>query len=121
MRVVMVSKALVVGAYQRKAEEIARLGVELTVLVPPAWGARRGRQSAAPVHVEGYRFEVIPLRLGGNFHLHYYPTLAQRLAELRPDLLHVDEEPYNLATYLGLAAAARQGIPALFFTWQNLY
>jgi glycosyltransferase involved in cell wall biosynthesis len=33
----------------------------------------------------------------------------------------MDEEPYNLATYLGLAAAARQSIPALFFTWQNLY
>jgi glycosyltransferase involved in cell wall biosynthesis len=33
----------------------------------------------------------------------------------------MDEEPYNLATYLGLAAAARRGIPALFFTWQNIY
>ena len=31
MRVVLVSKALVVGAYQRKAEEIAALGVDLTV------------------------------------------------------------------------------------------
>lgn len=121
MRVVMVSKALVVGAYQRKAEEIARLGVELTVLVPPAWGDRRGRQTAAPVHVDGYDFEVAPIRFGGNFHLHYYPRLARRLAEIRPDLLHMDEEPYNLATYLGVAAAARQGIPALFFTWQNLY
>ena len=44
MRVVMVSKALVVGAYQRKAEEIAARGVDLTVLIPPAWGDRRGLQ-----------------------------------------------------------------------------
>ena len=38
MRILMLSKALVVGAYQKKAEELARLpGVELTVAVPPLW------------------------------------------------------------------------------------
>ena len=45
MKAVMVSKALIVGAYQRKAEEIARLGVDLTVLIPPSWRDRRGDQS----------------------------------------------------------------------------
>ena len=53
MRVAMVSKALVVGAYQRKAEELARLGVELTVLIPPAWGDRRGRQAAERLYTDG--------------------------------------------------------------------
>ncbi len=121
MRVVMVSKALVVGAYQRKAEELARLGVGLTVLIPPAWGDRRGRQAAERLHTAGYDLRVIPLRLNGNFHLHYYPTLARELAALRPDVLHMDEEPYNLATWLALRAAGRQGARATFFTWQNLY
>ena len=109
MRVVMVSKALVVGAYQRKAEELARLGVELTVLIPPAWGDRRGRQAAERLHTAGYDLRVIPLRLNGNFHLHYYPTLARELAALRPDVLHMDEEPYNLATWLALRAASQMG------------
>lgn len=121
MRVVMVSKALVVGAYQRKAEELARLGVELTVLIPPAWNDRRGQQTAERVHVEGYDLRVIPLRLNGNYHLHHYPTLGRELAVLRPDVLHMDEEPYNLATFLALRAAAKLGIPSLFFTWQNLH
>ena len=117
----MVSKALVVGAYQRKAEEIARLGVELTVLIPPAWGDRRGRQAAERLYTDGYDLRVIPLRLNGNFHLHYYPTLARELAALRPDVLHMDEEPYNLATWLALRAAGQAGARATFFTWQNLY
>ncbi len=117
----MVSKALVVGAYQRKAEELARLGVELTVLIPPAWGDRRGRQDAERLHTAGYDLRVIPLRLNGNFHLHYYPTLARELAALRPDVLHMDEEPYNLATWLALRAAGQIGARATFFTWQNLY
>ena len=121
MRVVMVSKALVVGAYQRKAEELARLGVQLTVLIPPAWNDRRGRQTAERVHTEGYDLRVIPLRLNGNYHLHHYPTLGRELAALRPDVLHMDEEPYNLATYLALRAAAKLGIASVFFTWQNLH
>jgi glycosyltransferase involved in cell wall biosynthesis len=32
----------------------------------------------------------------------------------------MDEEPYNLATWLALRAAERQDITSLFFTWQNL-
>ncbi len=117
----MVSKALVVGAYQRKAEELARLGAELTVFIPPAWGDRRGRQAAERLHTTGYDLRVIPLRLNGNFHLHYYPTLARELAALRPDVVHMDEEPYNLATWLTLRAAGQAGAHATFFTWQNLY
>jgi len=120
MHVLMVSKALVVGAYQRKAEEIARLGIQLTVLTPPTWHDRRGRQIARPVHTEGYIYRTIPVRFNGNFHLHYYPTLARELDTLRPDVLHMDEEPYNLATWLALRAAAGRRIPATFFTWQNL-
>lgn len=120
LRVVMVSKALVVGAYQRKAEEIARLGVELTVITPPAWRDSRGEQKAEARHTAGYDLRVAPVRLMGNFHLHFYPTLGRELARLRPDVLHMDEEPYNLATWLALRAAARLGVKPLFFTWQNL-
>ena len=43
MRVLMLSKACVVGAYQRKLEELARLPeLELTVIVPPYWRDERG-------------------------------------------------------------------------------
>ncbi len=117
----MVSKALVVGAYQRKAEEIAQLGVDLTVLIPPAWRDARGAQAAVRRHVTGYELKVIPIRFNGNFHLHYYPTLAEELARIRPHALHMDEEPYNAATWHGLRAAQKIGVAATFFTWQNLH
>jgi glycosyltransferase involved in cell wall biosynthesis len=121
MRVLMVSKALVVGAYQRKAEEIASLGIDLVVLTPPSWRDRRGEQTMHAVHNSGYTLRTIPLRFNGSFHLHYYPTLAAELRRTTPDLLHMDEEPYNLATWLALRAARRKHVPSLFFTWQNLY
>ncbi len=120
MRVVMVSKALVVGAYQRKAEALAARGVELTVLVPACWRDRRGTQVLERAHTRGYTLRTVPLVWNGSYHLHFYPTLARELARLRPQVVHMDEEPYNLATWLGVRAAQRVGARPLFFTWQNL-
>ena len=38
----------------------------------------------------------------------------------RPDVLHIDDEPYNLATWQALWLARRTGCRALFFSWQNI-
>lgn len=120
MKVVMVSKALVTEAYRRKAEEIAALGAELTVVVPPSWRDSRGRQQVNERKGLGYNMLVAPILLNGHFHLHFYPTLARILAQVQPQILHMDEEPYNFATWLALRMASRQAIPALFFSWQNI-
>lgn len=119
MRVVMLSKALVVGEYQRKCELIAAHDdIELTVLAPAAWAG----QPLERAHVSGYTLRALPIRFDSNFHLHHYPTLARALAASRPDVFHIDEEPYNLATFLALRAAqkAAPAVKTLFFTWQNL-
>ena len=123
MHVVMLSKACIVGTYQRKLEEIAAHPhvKRLTVLVPPYWKDRRGVQKLERVYVRGYTLRVIPIRLAGSYHLHFYPTLARELSTLRPDVFHMDEEPYNLATWLAVRIADRLQIPTLFFTWQNIY
>jgi glycosyltransferase involved in cell wall biosynthesis len=121
MRVVMVSKALVVGAYRRKLEELARLPrVELSAIVPPGW---RSRYDSAPLerdHAAGYRLLVEPIAFNGQHHLHFYPTLGRLLRQLRPEVLHMDEEPYNLATWHALRAGEAVQARCLFFAWQNL-
>ncbi len=120
MRVLMLSKACVVGIYQPKLEAIARRGVDLTVLVPPSWRDERGAQHLERSFTAGYRLRPIPIRFNGNFHLHHYPTLAREIAALQPQILHIDEEPYNLATWQALRMARRTGAKSLFFTWQNI-
>lgn len=121
MRVVMLSKACIVGPYQRKLEEMAALpDVELTVLVPPAWQEGGRVTPLERAHTAGYNLVVLPMALNGHFHLHFYPTLGRYLCRLRPDICHIDEEPYNLATYLALRQAQAIGARSLFFTWQNL-
>ena len=121
MRVVMLSKACIVGAYQRKLEELAKLpGIDLTVLVPSSWRDDRGEQKLERAFTDGYELREIPIAFNGRFHLHYYPRLSKQLQDLQPDLLHIDEEPYNFATRHAMGLARRRNIPACFFTWQNL-
>jgi glycosyltransferase involved in cell wall biosynthesis len=121
MRILMISKACVVGTYQRKLEEMARLpGVELSVIVPPVWRDPSGDLRLERVHVQGYTMFVDPMRFNGNFHLHYFPTIARRLHDTRPDIVHIDEEPYNVATWHALWLARRAGAKTLFFSWQNI-
>lgn len=121
MRVLMVSKACVVGQYQVKLEELARHpDLELTVVVPPYWRDERGITPLERAHTNGYELVVAPIRFNGQFHLHYYPTLSKTIECTKPDIVHIDEEPYNVATWLAMRAAKRSGAKALFFTWQNL-
>ncbi len=121
MRVLMVSKACIVGQYQTKLEALARLpNIELTVVVPPFWRDERGMIPLERAHTTGYTLFVEPMRFNGQFHLHYYPTLPRIIDRVRPEIVHIDEEAYNLATFFALRAAHRVGAKTLFFTWQNL-
>jgi len=121
MRVLLISKACVVGAYQRKLEEIAaHPDVELTVAVPPEWRDERGVLKLERAHTNDYRLVVEPLWLNGSFHLHFYPLIGQLIAELQPDIVHIDEEPYNFATWHILRHARRHCAKTVFFSWQNL-
>lgn len=117
----MISKACVVGSYQRKLEELAEFDdVELTVIVPPFWRDERGVMSLEREHTQGYELIVEKMALNGHFHLHFYPGLGKQINRLRPDILHIDEEPYNLATFQAMWLGKRLGAKALFFTWQNI-
>jgi len=120
MRILMLSKACVVGAYQRKLEEIAARGVELTVAAPPEWRDERGVLRLERAYTCGYELVVERMAFNGSFHLHFYPRLDALLARVRPDVVHIDEEPYNFATWHALRLAQKHQAKTLFFSWQNL-
>jgi glycosyltransferase involved in cell wall biosynthesis len=121
MRVLMISKACLVGAYQTKLEAIARHeDVALTVIVPPSWDDPAGSVQLERKHTNGYQLIADPIRFNGRYHLHYYPTLKKRIADIRPDIVHIDEEPYNFATWHAMRQAQAVAAKTLFFSWQNL-
>src|SRR5260370_4989712 len=43
------------------------------------------------------------------------------MREVRPEIVHIDEEPYNFATFQAMRLAHKHRARALFFTWQNLH
>lgn len=122
MRVLMLSKALVTGVYQKKLEELAALpDIELLAVVPPEWiESRVGSVPLARMFTSGYELAVEPMRFNGHHHLHHYPGLAQQIRRFQPNIVHIDEEPYNLVTAHATQLAMRAGAKTLFFTWQNL-
>lgn len=122
MKVLLLHKALVNGTYQKKAEAIAKLpGVDLTVVVPPSWReARWGEVRLERRHTRGYELIEAPLVANGHHHVHFYPTLGSIVRRVQPDVFHVDEEPFNIATAHAFYHGRRAGAKLLFVTWATV-
>lgn len=118
----MLSKACIVGAYQKKLEEIAAIpDVDLTVVVPPAWNDPHGKITLEKAYLNGYEMIVTDMAFNGHFHIHFYPQLKHIVRRIRPDVFHIDEEPYNLATFQAMRLSEQIGARSVVFSWQNLY
>ncbi len=117
IHVLMISKALVIGAYHKKLEEMCRLGIKLDVVIPDQWGGRK------PEIIEGKNYSIHRLHtvFAGRNHFNYYSGLPALIEKLNPDIIHIDEESYSYVTYTAMRAVHRQGIPAVFFNWQNIF
>jgi glycosyltransferase involved in cell wall biosynthesis len=124
VKIVIVSKILVVAAYRLKLAAIAaHPDIEQLVAVTGAeWREPGGRrvQFEPSLGDTSYELRVEPMWLNGSYHLFVWPQLSRVLQTIKPDLVHVDEEPYNLATAHATWMARQAGAKSLFFTWQNL-
>jgi glycosyltransferase involved in cell wall biosynthesis len=123
MRVLMISKTFVASTSQRKLEELAKCpGVELTLVTPAYWQSDDGsKQVLEPLYTNGYHIIITPIFFNGHFHIYFYPQLKKIMRDVRPEILHIDEEPYNFATFQAMRLAREQKIPTLFVAWQNIY
>jgi glycosyltransferase involved in cell wall biosynthesis len=119
----MLSKACIVGTYQKKLEAMVTIApdLSLTVVVPYSWKDERGNAVLERVHTHGYQLDVQPVVFNGAYHLHFYPLLKRAITSYQPDLVHIDEEPYNFATYHAMMLVRRAGAKTLWFSWQNLH
>ena len=122
MNILILSKALLSSAYRRKTDALAALpGVQLTVASPAYWQEPRAQRSDyEPAPTPNYHVELIPMRFNGQHHLHYYPTFGSLVRRLRPDVVHVDEESFNLATFLALRTAHQVGARTCFYNYANI-
>jgi glycosyltransferase involved in cell wall biosynthesis len=119
----MVSKAPLNGLYQKTLEALARLPeVDLLAVVPPYWNEDRvGVVRLERRYTAGYQLVAEPMILNGHHHLHLYPGLWAHARRFRPDILHIEEEPYNVVTLHTALIGRMLGAKVVFVSWQNLF
>lgn len=114
MKVLLTSHAYVVKENQKKAELLAKLGVELTVLTPRRWVHEFGEFSAY-TDVSGFRLTSLDtVSTGDNNNFCYRGGLPSE----EFDILHIEQEPWAVsARQLMLKIPAKRNI---VFTWENI-
>jgi len=124
MKVLFISHSSVVQSYQQKLCELAKYpDIEVHLLVPSHWNEanREVRVSGAlcpniSVHVEN---AYLVGRVGGYF---FRPGSLRRLvSRLKPDIIHIEEEPWSAACWQGIRAAKAVGAESIIFTWDNIW
>jgi glycosyltransferase involved in cell wall biosynthesis len=125
MKLLMITRTLAeFASIQGEIAEIGKLGIDQTVLSPRRWGGREGEIML--VKPNGFQLlfhdcwfsGTSSIRVGN--HLHFYPGIAKVIGQQKWDLVHIDEEPFNLATYHALRACRKFDVPAIFTLWQNI-
>jgi glycosyltransferase involved in cell wall biosynthesis len=115
VKVLYVSKSMVVAAYQDKLRELAA-HADVTALIPERWSGKRPEQGTP----EPARVETAATWFQGHNHFHLYRHAGHFLDAHKPDIVHIDEEPYSAVTSQLMRLCMRRGIPAVFFAWQNI-
>jgi glycosyltransferase involved in cell wall biosynthesis len=124
MRILLISHSYTDPGYWDKLDALGRR-VELAVVMPESW--RGYLHPAAPVPPSGPDAPWRQYRLratwqGLAFRYMYDPRrLARVLADFRPDLVHVEEEPESLCLLQVSLLRRRYGFRLVFFSWENVH
>jgi glycosyltransferase involved in cell wall biosynthesis len=124
MRAVIVSHLYADPANRAKLRSLAGLGVSLAVAVPDRWAASDGR-SRGTAWGDDSGVRVVPVPVHGQVaepaRLHWNPkTLRRLLTDFRPDVLHIEEEPWTQPAAVSLRLARRLGIRTVLSTAESL-
>jgi glycosyltransferase involved in cell wall biosynthesis len=115
MKVLYVSKAMTTGAYRDKLQQLATQ-IELRAVAPRRWGA----QPADAVAPDQPWMRLVPAAFQGHNHFHVYLRPACFFQNPKPDLVHIDEEPYSAVTAQLARQCTQRNLPYVFFAWQNI-
>lgn len=114
MKVLFISRAMIVAARRDQLRALRR-AVDVETIVPEQWSGREVEEGRTDLPVTRR-----PVRWDGNDRLHVYPGIRRVVREMRPDLVHIDEEPDHRATAQLARICRGRRIPSLFVTSQNM-
>lgn len=123
MKILAISHSAVIKTYREKWRLLAaRKDVELLLVLPHAWPEAGQRVLSKPQEgrQEGYPIHSSPIVLEGRVKRYFYLSLDGIFRDFKPDIVHVEEEPYSWAAWQALRAAQKLKAKFVFFTWENL-
>ncbi len=123
MKIFFVSHSSVVFNYREKLRLLCKKkGVELALLLPHVWpeAGKSVQTSSQPAEGEGFPIISAPIFFPGRVKRHFYPSFFSHVRDFRPDIIHIEEEPYSFVAWQATRAAKKAGAKLVFFTWENL-
>ena len=124
MTVLYLSHFFVSGLYRRKLAALRRHGVRAVGLAPHCWIDDGRREDSDGQPGEAGLFHSVRAFLPGSGSLYFFSPLAlfRAFRAARPDILHIDEEPWSLSCLQSILTcwAACPTARILFDTSENL-
>ncbi len=123
-KVLIVSHSSVVDVYQDKLRYLARhKEFEITLLTPTRY-FEAGKVREGFNGFGMYTVKKLPTLFGekGRQHLHVYLSLQKLLADVQPDIIHLEEEPVSMVTSQIMFASGllKKRPKFVAFTWENI-
>jgi len=112
------------SAYRKLFDEIANLGVEVSLIAPSEWTEGGRRQRLTP-GAAGYDITVLRAAFKDHIRAFFYPNvpgIIRKASVFRPDIIHVMEEPFSLAAYEFLRIKKLFARPAktILYSFENI-
>ena len=121
MRAAIVSSSYLDPAARGKLKALAGLGCAVAVAVPERMPGPDGRGEIVATFLDHAGVRIVPIRTSGGAN----PSWNQRdldrlLADFRPEVVQVEEEPETRAAALALKTAERLHLPRVLHSWRSL-
>ncbi|MDP9097144.1 MAG: glycosyltransferase, partial [Pseudomonadota bacterium] len=98
--------------------------LEVHLVVPSRWHQFGRWYDADPADDPGVTLHALPIRLPragpANWYLHHYPDLGFLAAQLKPDVIHLWEEPWSVVALQASGLARRLGAALVMEVDQNI-
>ncbi len=130
MKILVISHACVVDMNQELFAELAKFkDLKIALVIPNVFDTDlRGKVKFSVLpNFNGKIFAMHPLLAGKNsllgnkgIHLYFYPYWWKPVREFKPDIIHIDEEPWSLSALQFAFSGKRSGAKVLFYSKQNI-
>jgi glycosyltransferase involved in cell wall biosynthesis len=113
VRALILSSHYAEPQHRGKLKALAGLGVEVAAAIPNGTVGLDGGVRLMPIAASGDPADPASLRWSGRI-------LKKTLAEFRPALVQIEEEPGTQVAEAAAAACRKLGIPYVVFAWESL-